>query len=196
MAEEQKLTRRQQAEETKRHIFDTAMKLLDERAFDSITVRDIVSGANVSIGSFYNYYTSKMDVYYETYHIADEYFETEVAGVLEGLPFREALFLYFDCYARYASEVTSLALTKLLYNSRNKCFDRRSPTGMFHVLSGVMQRGLQEGVLRTDESAGEIAHFFLVAMRGLMYNWCTNDGGYDIRAAARKYTERLLRAYL
>lgn len=192
----EKKTRRQQALDTKVHIFNTAVSLLERQEFDSITVRDIVRAASVSVGCFYNYYSSKLDVYYETYFLADEYFESTVAPALKGLDFEPAIYLYFDYYARYSSEITSLSLTKVLYNSKNKCFDRRLEHGMMPVLVQVIQRALDSGALVSGEGPQDIALFFLIAVRGLIYNWCTNDGAYDLREAMRKFVSKLLRAYL
>ena len=193
---EQKKTRRQQAEETKIHIFKSALELLDSKEFERITVRDIVKQADVSIGCFYNYYSSKLDVYYETYQLADDYFEDIVAGRLEGLPFREAVLLFFDYYARYSSEVTSLALTKVIYNSGNKCFERRRERGMFHVLTGVISAARGAGELVSAETDSEIAHFFMLAVRGQTYNWCTCDGAYDLSEAMKGFAEKLLKVYV
>ena len=140
--EEHKKTRRQQAEETKRHIFEVALALLDRRAFEQIKVRDIVEAAQVSVGTFYNYYATKLDVYYETYQLADEYFEDVVAPALIQPTARERILYFFDEYARYSSEITDISLTKLLYNSNNKCFDRPSEQGIRRVLGEQVQQGL------------------------------------------------------
>ena len=65
-------TRRQlQAEQTKDKLFEAAVSLLAEKDFEQITIRDIVAKAHVSIGTFYNYYSTKMEVFYETYRVAD-----------------------------------------------------------------------------------------------------------------------------
>lgn len=191
----EKKTRRQQAIDTKLHIFNTAVRLLEQQEFDTITVRSIVRQANVSVGCFYNYYSSKLDVYYETYFLADEYFDSTVAPALKGLDFTQAVYLYFDFYARYSSEIAGLSLTRVLYNPKNKCFDRRLDKGMIPTLEHVIQLALENGTLKSGESARDTALFFLIAVRGQIYNWCTNDGAYDLPTAMRKFVSRLLRAY-
>ena len=76
-------TRRQlQAEQTKDKLFEAAVSLLAEKDFEQITIRDIVAKAHVSIGTFYNYYSTKMEVFYETYRVADHYFSEVVAPAL------------------------------------------------------------------------------------------------------------------
>ena len=59
----QKTARQIQAEQTKLQIFEAAMRLLEEQDFETITVRDIVQEAHVSVGSFYNAYHSKLEVF-------------------------------------------------------------------------------------------------------------------------------------
>lgn len=191
----EKKTRKQQAEETKRHIFHVALALLNQRAFEDIKVRDIVEAAQVSVGTFYNYYATKLDVFYETYQLADEYFEESVAARLVQESARERILLFFDEYARYSSEITDISLTKLLYNSNNKCFDRQEKYGIRRVLRELVQYGLDRGELKGVEPADAIAEFFLIAARGLVYHWCTNDGAYSLRGAMAQYIARVMNAY-
>ncbi len=192
---ENKKTRKQQAQETKRHIFDTALELLNQREFEQIKVRDIVKAAQVSIGTFYNYYETKLDVFYETYQLADEYFEETVASLLIQETAYERILCFFSYYARYSCEVTDLSLTKILYNSNNKRFNRPGDRGMRSVLRAQVQYGLDRGELHTDEPAEQVAEFLMIAARGLVYNWCTQDGGYDLPAAMKQFISRLLIAY-
>ena len=189
-----KLTRKEQAEETKKLIFHKALELLEEKPFEKITVRDIVEKANVSIGTFYHYYSTKLDVYYETYIIADEYFETTVKPSIHELTnTREKLELFFEYYAKYNCEITDLTLTQILYNSANKCFDRNSNIGMLPILEAILAEGLDEGVLKSDKSARELAQFLMISIRGQIYHWCTNDGNYNLREAVADHLQMLLK---
>ena len=108
---------------------------------------------------------------------------------------RERILYFFDEYARYSSEITDISLTKLLYNSNNKCFDRPSEQGIRRVLGEQVQQGLQAGEFHSEEGAAAMVDFLMIAARGLVYNWCTHDGGYPIRPAMKRYVERLLRAW-
>ncbi len=190
-----KNTRKQQADATKHRIFNSALKLLGERDYDKITVRDIVDAAGVSIGSFYNYYSSKLDVYLETYPIADSYFETAVASDIKDRSFEEKLHLFFRHYALYSCEITGLAMSKLLYFSDNSRFDRGDDAGMHRLLIDILQEGIDSGALITDSEARELSQFFLIAVRGLIYNWCTHDGSYDLVAAVENYVSALRRSF-
>lgn len=47
------------SEETRRQILDTALALFRERGFDATTIRDIATGAGLSLGATYYYFHSK-----------------------------------------------------------------------------------------------------------------------------------------
>lgn len=186
----QKLTRKEQAQETRLLVFHTALQLLEERPFEEITIRDIVSRAGVSIGTFYNYFESKLDVFYETYAIADEYFRNEVAPQLTQPCLYDRLLYFFDCYAAYSCETTGLKMTKVLYNSSNTRFLRTEDNGMLRVLLDVLKRGAEDGEISLQEVESTARHLFIAA-RGLVYDWCLHDGDYPLREEMAAYLGRL-----
>lgn len=196
MDTENKSRRQLQAEQTKDKLFHAAVELLTEKDFDDITIRDIVARAQVSIGTFYNYYSSKMEVFYETYRIADQYFAETVAPLLVQGTALERIMAFFDYYAHYSSDLTDLRMTKLLYNPDNPLFSRDPHQGMVGVLIGIIQQGLDDGTLSRGDTAEEIAEYLMISIRGLVYNWCTRDGTYDLVAAVQKFVHRLLAYYL
>lgn len=190
-----KSKRQLQAEQTKDRLFQAAVALLAEQDFDSITIRDIVARAGVSIGTFYNYYANKMEVFYETYRVADHYFTDTVAPQLTQPTAYQRILAFFRHYARYSGELTDMRMTKLLYNPDNPFFNRDPHQGIVGVLMRQLQEGLDSGELAGEDTAEEIAEYLMIAVRGLVYHWCTCDGGYDLAAATDKFAVRLLKAY-
>ena len=188
--------RQLQAEQTKDKLFYAADALLAEKDYEDITIRDIISKADVSIGTFYHYFKTKLDVFYETYRVADHYFAEVVAPQLTQPTVREQILAFFDYYAHYSSDQTQPRLVYLLYNARNPHFNRDPHHGMTGVLIAVVQRGLDSGQIRSTDTAEQIATFLMVTSRGLVYNWVTMDRSYDLPGRMRWYLERLLMAYL
>ncbi|MEL7567354.1 MAG: TetR/AcrR family transcriptional regulator [Dehalobacterium sp.] len=188
-------SRQKQAQNTKRRIFDAAVSLLDEKAFGQMKIRDIIKKADISIGTFYHYYTTKMDVFYETYHVADELFENEVAPKLTLCTVQDNIMLFFDYYAKYNSEFTDFRITKLLYNTDNKFFNRNTDYGIVAVLTRLVQLGIDHKELISDPDAPAMANFLMIAARGLVYHWCTEDCTYDLPVAMQKFVLRLLKIY-
>ena len=194
---EKKQTSRQiRSEQTKLKLFDTAVGLLKEKPFEEINIRDIVAKAGVSVGTFYNYYATKMDVFYQSYSIADKFFAETVAPQLQCGTARERVFLFCDYYARYSSEVSGIKLTRLLYSVDNTLFMRNAPNGMVDTLKRVLENGLCTGEFITHgDSISEMADYFMIALRGLVYNWCITNGNYDLRSITKHFVNRLLFAY-
>ena len=133
--------------------------MLETQDFESITVRDIVREAKVSVGSFYNSYSSKLEVFYETYKIADEYFETTVRDSLTQEKMEERIYRFFEAYANYTSDKTSLSLTKILFNPHNYRFNRPTDYGIHAVLNDQVQMALDNGEFRSTMDSKEITRF-------------------------------------
>lgn len=191
-----KTNRQLQAEQTKDKLFHAAESLLKEQDFDKITIRDITARAEVSVGTFYHYYATKLDVFYETYRLADEYFATVVSPLLTAPTAEENILLFFRHYAILNDEQTDRKLIYLLFNPANTYFNRESGEGMTTVLRGVVERGIASGEIVTGDDADYIVRYFMICARGLVYNWCTSDYSYDLKAETQRFTQRLLRAYI
>lgn len=196
MTEENKTKRQLQAEQTKLNLFNAAVELLAERDFESITIRDIVERADVSIGTFYNYYSTKLEVFYETYQVADHYFTQVVEPQLTQPTCVERALFFFEHYAHYSSELTDRRMTRLLYSPDNPWFNRPQDNSLVTVLIRVLQGGLDSGELDGHgDGAREIANWMMISIRGLTYNWCTTGFAYDLVQATDWSVRRLLRAY-
>jgi AcrR family transcriptional regulator len=180
--EGKKLTSRQvQASQTKSKLFDCAHELLKEKAFNDISVRDIAEKAGVSVGAFYLYFPSKLDVFYQTYAIADQFFEREVVPKIASGKAKERIFAFFGVYAEYNSEVSGLRLAKILYNSDNKYFNRNSKTGMLPILSSIIEDGMSNGEIKSSYSHEKLAQYMMIAARGCVYHWCSVDGDFLLK---------------
>ena len=54
--------RQQQAAESRKRIFDSAMKLINNKGFENVSISDICKSAKCSVGTFYHYFPSKDDL--------------------------------------------------------------------------------------------------------------------------------------
>lgn len=58
----EKTARQLKAEQTKQNLIDSAVKLFCAYGIDAVGVRDIAADANVTTGTFYHYFKSKIDI--------------------------------------------------------------------------------------------------------------------------------------
>ena len=63
--------RQKQAVATKQKIFTCALALFAKKTYETITVQEICSTAEVSVGAFYHHFKSKDDILEEGYHLFD-----------------------------------------------------------------------------------------------------------------------------
>jgi AcrR family transcriptional regulator len=184
-------TRRQlQAKATRKHIYDTAMRLMGERGYDEVSIADIVKAAEVSTGSFYHYFKTKDHIFFEVYAQADEYFLEEVVPRLEGPP-RERIVQYFDHYARFNVE-RGLEHARMIFNTHNKHFADKSRF-MIQAFCAMMRDCAADGSLAVEWSPDEITEFLFTVARGLVFEWCINDGAFDLEKRMSQYIGHLAR---
>jgi len=187
----EKLTKRkQQAINTKNKIYDTAVRLLKEGRFNHIKVDDICKEAQVSIGSFYNSFSSKNDIFIEIYRVADEYFLNAVKKALESGNTIERIIRYFDIYSEYNLH-QGVDFVKNLYHVNNYLFISKGRP-MQNVLLDLIAEGQRSGDLKNTASPGEIVEFLFVCARGVVYDWCLHNGDYDLTERMNTYISRLL----
>jgi AcrR family transcriptional regulator len=191
---EELTTRQLQALETRNRLFNCAHKLLRQKEYKDITIREIVTAAGVSIGTFYLYFPSKLDVYYQTFVIADDYFENVVKHNLTQPTANERILAFFDHYAGYNANEAGIRLAKLLYNSDNPYFNRNNDFGIVSVLTRLIADGIQSGELKTASDAKTISRYMMIAARGVVYDWCATNGNYDLKTDMRTYMSFLIRA--
>jgi AcrR family transcriptional regulator len=123
------------AQQTRRHIFETAMRLFGERGYEETTMRDIAAAAECSLGLAYRYFSSKDEIMLAHYEqlgrdaiaqidamppgpIALLYREM-LAGLLARLtPYRDALGAVFGAAMNPNSNVAVLGINTAMLRER------------------------------------------------------------------------------
>lgn len=174
-----KLTNRdRQAIATKKKIYRTGVSLIRKHGFDGVNVTQIAKKAGVSVGSFYHYYTSKLDLFMDLYRSADTYYENEVACRVAELPFREQIKLFFREYCLMAQD-NGVQLTKKMYVPDNDLFLSRTQ-GMHQVLLDILADGQRKGAVKKEKTPQEISDDLFLIARGVIFDWALRDGAYDL----------------
>ena len=165
------------SEMTKELVYNAAIELMEEKGYRGATVRDICKRANVSVGTFYCYYNTKSDVIREIYLSGDKFFLEAVAPELEGKSASDQLRMFIGHYAKLNVE-TGIDIVKVLYNPDNEWFCQMRP--MQNVLERIIRHGQTSGELRSDWEPAQLVEHFFDLLRGICYNWCVCDGGFDL----------------
>jgi AcrR family transcriptional regulator len=181
--------RQKQAIQTRKRIYETAMRLMRENGVANVTIADIAEAAGVSVGAYYHYFESKDAIFFETYGIADDFFLEEVIHSLTGKSIRDRIVQYFDYYAKFNMD-QGLAHIQLLYNSRNKHFIDTSRF-MISAFRTMVHEGIVKGEIIVEWSADEITDYFFIVARGIVYDWCLHEASFDLTVKMHRLMEHL-----
>jgi AcrR family transcriptional regulator len=163
---------------TRERIYKEAMSQMSENGFQGTTIRSVCDRAKVSVGTFYNYFSSKGDILQDIYHSADELFRVDVARQLEGKTCEEQLRTFALRYAQLNTD-TGLDVMRVLFNPENTWFSKRRP--MQEVLHSIIEKGQQDGVIRSDHSAASLVENIFVMLRGVCYAWCVANASFSLK---------------
>lgn len=169
---------------------------MEKQGFSNTTIEQIATKAGVSIGTFYHYFSSKEEIFYDIFKKADEYFETTVAPALynadaTGLPIFEQVITYFRYYAHYNLNRGFANITQL-YNTKNKIFVKKGRF-MQELLTQVLAKGIERGELSKEMPPDEATDYLFIVARGIVYDWCVHEGAYDLEQKMESYMRILLR---
>lgn len=188
-----KVTKRKlQALETKQRIYKSAIAMIQKKGFDNVTIQDINEHAGVSVGTFYHYYKSKEDVFFELYRIADEFFEDKVFPLLYAEEFTsiERILLFFRNYARFNVE-NGIEYVSQLYNTKNSFFVSRDRY-MLDLLFRIIQEGQKKEELSSEYDPELIMEDLFIVSRGIVFDWCLHNGEYDLEEKLHIHLKRHL----
>lgn len=191
---EKKMTNRaKQALETKKKIYKTGIQLFKKDGYQNVGVEQIAKSAGVSIGTFYHYYQSKMQLFTEIFIHAEDYFEEfQDLDLKEQNPY-ELFQRYFYQYAclnesaglEFAQQLTSYENRKFLEDNRD--FEQK--------VTEMIQFYQEQGVIDKEETAESICDTFFITARGVLFDWSIKNGAYILTEKMEHVMGRVLKAY-
>lgn len=183
MMSQKKPTKRDlQAAETRKKIFDTAFRLITEKGFENVTVEEIAKESEVAKGLFYHYFKSKEDIVVETYVIIDKNYSQFYADNAPHCDSIDKILLTVVFQARHATflgvDFVRQIYKSQLYAGTEYFISKDRP--FFKILRDAIQAAQQEGSIRSDVAADQLGNIVLSCGRGMIYDWCLNDGQYNL----------------
>lgn len=196
MAAKKGMTKREkQREETRRKLHDTAMDLFTRKGFTRVSVEDICEAVGVSKGTFYYYFKSKDQVLVEEFLEIDTFY----AGSMEDLsrkfksPVRR-LSEFTIASFRYVNDNMGIKLAKVIYHGEiDPMMGKKTSLGstkrpFYGMVEQLVMEAQEKGELRGDLDAATIAGFWVRCYRGVIYEWCLQNGRFDLMQAGEEFT--------
>ena len=172
--------RQARAAETRKRIVAAAKKLITENGFENVSIEDIAKEAEVSTGSFYNYFKKKEDIIEELnqlsfYHLAEITNEMKDKGLDDRLKY----------YCRqFLAEIERVGIEICRQWIRNNItpvnmeISGKETTKYNHdylAMKSLLEEGIRRGELTVDTPVDEMAFYINTQLYGLMVAWCMTD---------------------
>lgn len=194
---------KQQAQETRQHILDVAMRLFSRQGVSSTSLADIAQAAGVTRGAIYWHFKNKSDLFSEIWELSESSIsdlETEYRAkfpndplsvlreilvyILEATVVEERRRLMMEIIFHKCEFVGEMAV--LQEAQRNLCLE--SYDRIEHTLNECIKAKLLPESLLTRRTAVLMRAY----ISGVMENWLFSPQSYDLQKEARDYVAILL----
>ena len=192
----EKISRKQQAENTRRKVAETALRLYASSGYDQVAVDDICREAGVSKGTFYVYFASKDQVLVEEFLALDRSY-LDLLSEIDKIDTVTGRLLAFGRYSLRHISGLGKDYLKVAYSSQMAPGRGPSPLASqarasHEIALRLVAEAQESGELRSDLPAEEIALALVRSIRGVVIEWCLLDGGFNLERAGEPLLKILL----
>ena len=193
---------KEEAAVTRATLLKAALSVFSAKGYAAATLDDVAKAAKVTRGAIYWHFKSKADLY----NTLIQEFSARGAAVVqqavaEGGTLIEVLRRVFvrQCALieedKEARAVMELALFKTglnpeLQTGRKKQVEAGS--ALLEGLTGAMQQGIAQGVLRNDLDPADMARAFLAFENGIIQLWLTTPRSFSLKQSAESFADILM----
>ncbi len=183
--EQEKLTqRKQQALDTRRKIFNTALNLIKEKGFDKVSVDDICAACGVSKGAFYHHFKSKLDIMSESESLINDMLENIQIHESDGSVKEKLLILMgsiLDVVEKSGVEVTR-QLTVVTTGGHYIQQENRNTFAVHtrKLIQQILAEAVEKGELSPETNKEASTEIIMTFLSGMIADWCIFNGAYSI----------------
>ena len=195
-------SRKEKASETKSKIYKSADELFSEHGFDDVSITDIVEHAGVAKGSFYVHFESKntliASIINDYVNMADMDYKACLEAYPEDTSVSEILLVLVGKITEVIADVIGYYNIKSLYKVQiTKDVNTHSVLDynreLYKMFNDVISTGIKQGVFYSEMSADDLTNHYIMALRGLTYEWCVRYPDFDLKEETMKHFRILLK---
>ncbi len=184
MAKKKLTPRQEQAQKTRKDIFDAAVDLFERKGYYKVTINDICERAGVSTGAFYNHFKSKDQVIIELFLRIDSFYEDIAKDIASAESAWEKLEKLMEGAMSYMNSLGE-PFTRILYHTQlgpmnKKAYMISLNRPLYNICLAFMEEGQRKGEVRQDIDARDLARVVIACHRGVLYEWCARGGEVDL----------------
>lgn len=179
--------------DTRAALFDAALALVNERGYENVSVADIVAKAGVSRATFYHYFESKDQLFYDNRMSEAIMLDHDAITLWGDLPLADWLKRYVAEWFRLIRANDPESNMQWLGRLPDGIYRHSAPEGhaadspatdmtTLHMRT-VRSRLAQEagrGLLKEDAPIDQLARLVIVCMYGTLVHHCAAFGTFDL----------------
>lgn len=171
-------------EELKERIMEAAWDLFYTKGYEETTVNDIIEKAGTSKGGFYYYFKAKDELLHSLYTIFDreyEKFYETMDKTLNSLTQLKQLNQYVSYFIEgnvSPGHMAALYESQLVKKTQDNFLD--SNRYYLRLVKKIIAEGQEKKEIRTDMSVEELTHHVLLLERGVIMDWCVQNGAFSL----------------
>ena len=168
----------------KEEIKAAAWELFYEKGYEETTINDIIKKANTSKCGFYYYFNEKDEILHSLYSFFDreyEKFYDNMDKSLDSLVQLKQLSQYVSYFieGNVSAELLAALYQSQLVKKKQDCF--LNPDRYYNrLVRKIIGEGQEKGEIRRDMAVEELAHHVLLLERGIIMDWCVQNGGFSL----------------
>ncbi len=186
-----------QRKETRKKIHDSAMDLFARKGFTRVSVEEICEKVGVSKGTFYYYFKSKDQVLLEEFLKVDSFHQEWIDRLSEKHKSPTGMLEEFTGLSfEYMNEL-GVKILKVIYHGEIDPVGKKSELAttsrpLYMIVEQLVREGQEQGEFRSDVNAPVIAALWVRCYRGVLYEWCLQNGRFDLVEAGRDFIEMFI----
>lgn len=190
-------SRKLQAAKTKNRIFETANELIEKKGYNQVTIREICKQAEVAKGTFYHYFSAKEDIILEIYKKVDKYYDELIK---KGFSSDDQVQKIIEVVTYKAIYVQKCKIDKVkeVYKAQmevgNNFFISKQRSS-YKILYNIIEKAQANNEFKTNQTAAELTKIIGLSVRGVIYDWCINNGSYDLETYLKKYIKNIIEIF-
>jgi len=189
-------SRIRKAAETKKRIYESAIKLFKSDGFGA-SIDSIVEMAGVSKGSFYVHFESKLALIIDYVETLDMGYNDYFTSLPPDTKPSEMLILVTEKIADVIINNIGFDLIKLIYEAQitkpinldiQLSYDRK----VYQIYYDIIELGIQQGEFTEGINTDSISKHCIMSIRGITYEWCIRNAAFDLKEEVSKHFNLLL----
>lgn len=190
-------SRKEHAQRTGQEIRDKALELFRQKGFDETSVDEISRAAGVSKGAFYAHYRSKVSLIYEYLGSLDLDYRQRYAAMSGTSDAASVLFHFSASIAEVLETRLGLDILRVVYRaevSREISLDPfiSRDRELYRILGEILEKGAGDGSFRPDIDTARVADHIVMAIRGMVFEWCSRGPDFDLRKELAAHMNMML----